>query len=222
MQWMRNEPELYGNTYRLAFIRMFELSGKAQINKDRSEFTNTDKDTHGLRITFDQYCLRSNLPLSYWSGCLSSLIGILSLIISTTFMLYFFHLCFIVCLNCANFLYMYWYILPSCFLSLSISLLLPFHIHCSPFSLQPCEQGKKLKRIHWVANIGTALKFLEGRKVRVHRLLFMFFFLSFFLNPPAPLPAHLEPRGRKYWILTSCDPFLFPSRLSLSSRSHIL
>ncbi|XP_076011028.1 nesprin-1-like [Genypterus blacodes] len=28
----------------------------------------------------------------------------------------------------------------------------------------PCEQGKKLKRIHWVANIGTALKFLEGRK----------------------------------------------------------
>uniref|UniRef100_A0A3B5QS06 Calponin-homology (CH) domain-containing protein n=1 Tax=Xiphophorus maculatus TaxID=8083 RepID=A0A3B5QS06_XIPMA len=31
----------------------------------------------------------------------------------------------------------------------------------------PCEQGKKLKRIHWVANIGTALKFLEGRKVRI-------------------------------------------------------
>uniref|UniRef100_A0A3B4YTM2 Calponin-homology (CH) domain-containing protein n=1 Tax=Seriola lalandi dorsalis TaxID=1841481 RepID=A0A3B4YTM2_SERLL len=28
----------------------------------------------------------------------------------------------------------------------------------------PCEQGKKLKRIHWVANIGTALNFLEGRK----------------------------------------------------------
>uniref|UniRef100_A0A3Q2NMR6 Nesprin-1-like n=1 Tax=Fundulus heteroclitus TaxID=8078 RepID=A0A3Q2NMR6_FUNHE len=28
----------------------------------------------------------------------------------------------------------------------------------------PCEQGKKLKRIHWLANIGTALKFLEGRK----------------------------------------------------------
>nr|XP_029132983.1 nesprin-1-like [Labrus bergylta] len=27
-----------------------------------------------------------------------------------------------------------------------------------------CEQGKKLKRIHWVANIGTALTFLEGRK----------------------------------------------------------
>uniref|UniRef100_A0A3B4V828 Calponin-homology (CH) domain-containing protein n=1 Tax=Seriola dumerili TaxID=41447 RepID=A0A3B4V828_SERDU len=31
----------------------------------------------------------------------------------------------------------------------------------------PCEQGKKLKRIHWVANIGTALNFLEGRKVRI-------------------------------------------------------
>ncbi|MEQ2294229.1 hypothetical protein AMECASPLE_001811, partial [Ameca splendens] len=31
----------------------------------------------------------------------------------------------------------------------------------------PCEQGKKLKRIHWVANIGTALKFLEGRKIRL-------------------------------------------------------
>ncbi|GLD49390.1 nesprin-1-like protein [Lates japonicus] len=28
----------------------------------------------------------------------------------------------------------------------------------------PCEHGKKLKRIHWVANIGTALNFLEGRK----------------------------------------------------------
>ncbi|XP_067337447.1 nesprin-1 isoform X16 [Channa argus] len=28
----------------------------------------------------------------------------------------------------------------------------------------PCEQGTKLKRIHWVANIGTALNFLEGRK----------------------------------------------------------
>uniref|UniRef100_A0A8C3G4R7 Calponin-homology (CH) domain-containing protein n=1 Tax=Cyclopterus lumpus TaxID=8103 RepID=A0A8C3G4R7_CYCLU len=31
----------------------------------------------------------------------------------------------------------------------------------------PCEPGKKLKRIHWVTNIGTALKFLEGRKVRI-------------------------------------------------------
>uniref|UniRef100_A0A3B3DBY4 Calponin-homology (CH) domain-containing protein n=1 Tax=Oryzias melastigma TaxID=30732 RepID=A0A3B3DBY4_ORYME len=31
----------------------------------------------------------------------------------------------------------------------------------------PCEQGKKLKRIHWVANIGTALKFLEGRKIKL-------------------------------------------------------
>uniref|UniRef100_A0A8B9BQI1 Spectrin repeat containing nuclear envelope protein 1 n=1 Tax=Anser brachyrhynchus TaxID=132585 RepID=A0A8B9BQI1_9AVES len=29
----------------------------------------------------------------------------------------------------------------------------------------PCEQGRQLKRIHWVANIGTALKFLEGRRV---------------------------------------------------------
>uniref|UniRef100_A0A671FUS5 Spectrin repeat containing nuclear envelope protein 1 n=1 Tax=Rhinolophus ferrumequinum TaxID=59479 RepID=A0A671FUS5_RHIFE len=28
----------------------------------------------------------------------------------------------------------------------------------------PCEQGRHLKRIHAVANIGTALKFLEGRK----------------------------------------------------------
>ncbi|XP_037550764.1 nesprin-1 [Nematolebias whitei] len=28
----------------------------------------------------------------------------------------------------------------------------------------PCEQGRQLKRIHWVSNIGTALKFLEGRK----------------------------------------------------------
>uniref|UniRef100_A0A673LCT9 Calponin-homology (CH) domain-containing protein n=1 Tax=Sinocyclocheilus rhinocerous TaxID=307959 RepID=A0A673LCT9_9TELE len=28
----------------------------------------------------------------------------------------------------------------------------------------PCEQGRQIKRIHWVSNIGTALKFLEGRK----------------------------------------------------------
>lgn len=28
----------------------------------------------------------------------------------------------------------------------------------------PCEQGHRVKRIHAVANIGTALKFLEGRK----------------------------------------------------------
>uniref|UniRef100_A0A3Q3XGZ9 Calponin-homology (CH) domain-containing protein n=1 Tax=Mola mola TaxID=94237 RepID=A0A3Q3XGZ9_MOLML len=31
----------------------------------------------------------------------------------------------------------------------------------------PCEQGKKLKRVHWVANIGTALNFLEGRKIKL-------------------------------------------------------
>ncbi|KAG7275376.1 hypothetical protein CRUP_007932 [Coryphaenoides rupestris] len=31
----------------------------------------------------------------------------------------------------------------------------------------PCEQGKKLRRIHWVANIGTALNFLEGRKIKL-------------------------------------------------------
>ncbi|KAG2468780.1 SYNE1 protein, partial [Polypterus senegalus] len=29
----------------------------------------------------------------------------------------------------------------------------------------PCEQGRQLKRIHWVSNIGTALKFLEGRRI---------------------------------------------------------
>ena len=34
-----------------------------------------------------------------------------------------------------------------------------------PLCLQPREQGRQLKRIHWVSNIGTALKFLEGRKV---------------------------------------------------------
>uniref|UniRef100_A0A2K6TC77 Spectrin repeat containing nuclear envelope protein 1 n=1 Tax=Saimiri boliviensis boliviensis TaxID=39432 RepID=A0A2K6TC77_SAIBB len=32
----------------------------------------------------------------------------------------------------------------------------------------PCEQGRRMKRIHAVANIGTALKFLEGRK-SMHR-----------------------------------------------------
>uniref|UniRef100_A0A8C3TZX5 Spectrin repeat containing nuclear envelope protein 1 n=1 Tax=Catharus ustulatus TaxID=91951 RepID=A0A8C3TZX5_CATUS len=31
----------------------------------------------------------------------------------------------------------------------------------------PCEQGRRLKRIHWVANIGTALKFLEGRRIKL-------------------------------------------------------
>nr|KAF6506223.1 hypothetical protein HJG63_008012 [Rousettus aegyptiacus] len=34
----------------------------------------------------------------------------------------------------------------------------------------PCEQGRRMKRIHAVANIGTALKFLEGRKVRETKL----------------------------------------------------
>uniref|UniRef100_A0A3B3Q2M2 Calponin-homology (CH) domain-containing protein n=1 Tax=Paramormyrops kingsleyae TaxID=1676925 RepID=A0A3B3Q2M2_9TELE len=29
----------------------------------------------------------------------------------------------------------------------------------------PCEQGRQLKRIHWVSNVGTALKFLESRRV---------------------------------------------------------
>ncbi|XP_028808913.1 nesprin-1 isoform X6 [Denticeps clupeoides] len=28
----------------------------------------------------------------------------------------------------------------------------------------PCERGRKLQRIHWVANVGTALNFLEGRR----------------------------------------------------------
>uniref|UniRef100_A0AAV2JAL2 Calponin-homology (CH) domain-containing protein n=1 Tax=Knipowitschia caucasica TaxID=637954 RepID=A0AAV2JAL2_KNICA len=31
----------------------------------------------------------------------------------------------------------------------------------------PCEQGRQLKRIHWVSNIGTALSFLEGRKIKL-------------------------------------------------------
>ncbi|KAM7172376.1 nesprin-1 isoform 3-T4 [Macrochelys suwanniensis] len=31
----------------------------------------------------------------------------------------------------------------------------------------PCEQGRHLKRIHWVANIGSALKFLEGRRIKL-------------------------------------------------------
>uniref|UniRef100_A0A4X2JQN6 Calponin-homology (CH) domain-containing protein n=1 Tax=Vombatus ursinus TaxID=29139 RepID=A0A4X2JQN6_VOMUR len=31
----------------------------------------------------------------------------------------------------------------------------------------PCEQGRHLKRIHSVANIGTALKFLEGRRIKL-------------------------------------------------------
>lgn len=36
-----------------------------------------------------------------------------------------------------------------------------------PLCLKPREQGRQLKRIHWVSNIGTALKFLEGRKVSI-------------------------------------------------------
>ncbi|KAF6114471.1 hypothetical protein HJG60_010466 [Phyllostomus discolor] len=31
----------------------------------------------------------------------------------------------------------------------------------------PCEQGRRMKRIHAVANIGTALNFLEGRKIKL-------------------------------------------------------
>lgn len=51
------------------------------------------------------------------------------------------------------------------------------------FLFKPCEQGRQLKRIHWVANIGTALKFLEGRRVRLVALspdfLVCFFFYFF-------------------------------------------
>lgn len=94
------------------------------------------------------------------------------------------------------------------------------HLHCFQFSFQPCEQGKKLKRIHWVANIGTALKFLEGRKVRVQSLLFMFFFLLCF-TPLAGIPAQLLPRGYKHWILTLCNLFPLLPRLLLSPPSHV-
>ncbi|CAL8300487.1 unnamed protein product [Boreogadus saida] len=31
----------------------------------------------------------------------------------------------------------------------------------------PCEQGRQIKRIHWVSNIGTALRFLEGRRIKL-------------------------------------------------------
>ncbi|RXM34941.1 Nesprin-1 [Acipenser ruthenus] len=31
----------------------------------------------------------------------------------------------------------------------------------------PCEQGRQMRRIHWVSNIGTALKFLEGRRIKL-------------------------------------------------------
>uniref|UniRef100_A0AAR2JHF7 Spectrin repeat containing, nuclear envelope 1b n=1 Tax=Pygocentrus nattereri TaxID=42514 RepID=A0AAR2JHF7_PYGNA len=31
----------------------------------------------------------------------------------------------------------------------------------------PCEQGRKLRRIHWLANVGTALRFLEGRRIKL-------------------------------------------------------
>ncbi|RXM34120.1 Nesprin-1 [Acipenser ruthenus] len=31
----------------------------------------------------------------------------------------------------------------------------------------PCEQGRQMKRIHWLSNIGTALKFLEGRRIKL-------------------------------------------------------
>ncbi|KPP77537.1 nesprin-1-like, partial [Scleropages formosus] len=31
----------------------------------------------------------------------------------------------------------------------------------------PCEQGRQLRRIHWVSNVGTALKFLEGRRIKL-------------------------------------------------------
>lgn len=48
---------------------------------------------------------------------------------------------------------------------LSITVFLLSAVLSSPI-WQPCEQGRKLRRIHWVANVGRALKFLEGRRVR--------------------------------------------------------
>ncbi len=48
---------------------------------------------------------------------------------------------------------------------LSITVFLLSAVLSSPI-WQPCEQGRKLRKIHWVANVGRALKFLEGRRVR--------------------------------------------------------
>lgn len=80
-----------------------------------------------------------------------------------------------------------------------------FHLHCSPFSFQRCEQGKKLKRIHWVANIGTALNFLEGRKVRVQRRLFMFF------SSPLFYPCRCSPcSAAALWAQTLNPDLVWP------------
>lgn len=93
-----------------------------------------------------------------------------------------------------------------------------FFLYCSPAPFQQCEQGKKLKRIHWVANIGRALTFLEGRKVRVHCRLFMFFFPSLF-SPCAVLSTQLLPCGCKHRILTLLDPFPLPPPPPISTLS---
>ncbi|CAL8394139.1 unnamed protein product [Arctogadus glacialis] len=50
----------------------------------------------------------------------------------------------------------------------------------------PCEQGKKLRRIHWVANIGTALNFLEGRKCLCDLLAVVVLPASVLQRPLAP------------------------------------
>lgn len=98
-----------------------------------------------------------------------------------------------------------------------------FHLHCSPFSFQRCEQGKKLKRIHWVANIGTALNFLEGRKVRVQRRLFMFFSLVSVLPLPllSLLSCCLVGTSIESWPCVTCFPFV-PASYSLHLPTSLI
>ena len=58
---------------------------------------------------------------------------------------------------------------------------------------QPCEQGRQIKRIHWVSNIGTALRFLEGRRVRHTTMANSHKYLTFSLGSHFPKPESQIP-----------------------------
>lgn len=76
-----------------------------------------------------------------------------------------------------------------------------------PLCLKPREQGRQLKRIHWVSNIGTALKFLEGRKVSVqwfqqfHQCFEVFFSTVKYQQCPVIKKSRVGLRTHERWQL---------------------
>lgn len=162
---------------------MFLLNRKAQINKDRSHsWLNADKGTN-----------------TAWGFCFANIASGLSHLCPIDLGIYsqtqlWLNLCL-----CFNFfsesIILAAFVKMAFCTELHQKIVFPFFCtwhgllcSCGSFlqPFQPCEQGKKLKRIHWVANIGTALNFLEGRKVRFIFSSYVFFFFALVICSQLP------------------------------------